>query len=373
MIRRGHMKQFLLSGLLAAGLAACQGEKQTEGCAQDSDCNTGFFCERNSGACRCATNDSCAVGEYCNSFGACQARPPCLENSDCAAGEICNGDAPSGGSCISAQTCGSSLHCDLGSYCDSTLQSDGSRIGTCKPGCKSAGDCILGQVCEGRVCVAGGTATDCTKCALDPNPEPTYCDYGEVCNQDGACVNHPSRASLCNSCTPDTGCGSPNLVCLLDQDNANANYCGPKCETDLDCPSGYEGCGALQLVFEQCNGSQSCSNGGECLRPTESNVGICACVQQSDCEIDLCTFGVCLNDFGRSCQTSADCKCLNGVCAFGSVSCNTSSDCDVTCEKVESNGREVGICQTKAKACGKGAGVTCSELKTGTADCRDYN
>ncbi len=360
---------------LLALAAACGGEDAGTGCKADQDCPAGFVCL--DGDCKCRTDDSCPSGQYCNPYGTCQPRPACLGNDDCNPGFICNAADPTGGKCIPADTCGSSVHCPFNQFCNPSTQ-------RCTPGCRSTGDCQLGWVCSAGQCTPGGTAGDCTTCPASPAPDPTYCDYGETCSAQGACVAHPQRAGLCQACgeaLPD--CAS-QLTCLVDDTTANDNYCAPSCVTGADCPSGYEGCGGLSIVTGECGGGVSgpcdctrtgtCPNGGRCVGGGEGARAYCECVSQDDCNFlaGACGAGlnICLTDFSTPCVTDEDCGCAGGRCLVGGFPCNTGADCRVSCVQVPYLDDSIGMCETNARACGKGEGVSCQELTQGVAECR---
>ena len=200
-------------------------------CESQSDCPTGLECNTEKGVCECSTDDQCitAFGDdyQCNTFKLCQPRPPCLGNKDCAEDEICNANDPSGGRCIPATSCGSTVHCDFNFYCDRSTE-------TCQPGCQNSGDCQLGSVCIGGQCTDG----NCSTCPVSPDPDPSYCDYGETCSLNGTCTPHPGQSVLCQSCGNLPGDCGTNAICLIDDEVAGnaANYCAPTCRTDLDCP-----------------------------------------------------------------------------------------------------------------------------------------
>ena len=66
-------------------------------------------------------------------------------------------------------------------------------------------------------------------------------------------------------------------------------------------------------------------------------------------------------------------NCLFGTCANIQNPCTTDADCVIQCTMSDNGtGDSVGVCETKAKACGKGEGMTCNELETQQADCHDY-
>ncbi|OGR14341.1 MAG: hypothetical protein A2341_10530 [Deltaproteobacteria bacterium RIFOXYB12_FULL_58_9] len=313
---------------------ACNESGSNFECEVDADCILGErrqICEKN--ACTCRTDDNCAPGEYCNPFGSCQKRPPCLGNDDCGTNEICNSADPTGGKCIAATSCGSSIHCPFDFYCSPTTQK-------CESGCRSTGDCQLGKVCWGGECVSGGTAGDCTTCPSSPAPDATYCDYGEVCTDTGSCVPHIKQSELCDDCGGLFNQCSDGLQCLVDEVTGGA-YCAPECITDADCPSGYAGCGGLILVTGtctqiggpcDCTSDGICPNGGKCSTAGEGVARYCECVSNNECQM---------------------------------------LDPDLTCTlETTGDGGTFGVCATTWKACGKGEGVTCTELTDGIADCR---
>lgn len=351
---------------LAVGATACQSEDTSEGCQKDSECDAGFFCDQANGACRCRTDDSCGAGFYCNTFGACQPRPPCLGNQDCETGFICNGADPSGGKCIASNECGSSVHCEFNNFCNPQTKQ-------CAPGCRNTGDCQLGHVCVAGACQPGQTATDCTLCPAAPDPDPTYCDYGETCSSGGSCTTHALKTDLCKTCGELTACGT-GLVCLIDDEGGN--YCAPGCKLDTDCPNGYLGCEGLQLVFAECGtGFPACPGGGKCITTSEGNRGFCECTSQDQCDIyngamNMCFFGSCLGG-GGSCSTGLDCACQSNKCLGTDLPCATGADCAVNCVQQPSGETTIGICETSSKACGKALGVSCTELRGGTAQCRE--
>jgi hypothetical protein len=322
-----------------------------EGCASDSDCKAGLFCQ--SGNCLCRTDDACGKGSYCNPYGSCQIRPACLGNQDCDSGFICNSADISGGACIPANDCGSNLHCTFDYYCNPNTNK-------CDLGCKTASDCQLGKVCAGGQCIANGTAADCTICPASPDPDPRYCDPGELCTDQGQCVASQYQSQLCIDCTASNTCGG-NLICLIDQETNDTNYCAPSCKLDVDCPAGYSGCGGLYLVFAQCNTAADCTNGGECIGRSESNRGSCACVGSQDCDPYP---GICqLSPFG------GDGACGLSYCKVGQAGSCSRFGNDVQCQDQKANLCSAifgsGNCQFRqcarpADCAVYGPGVTCS-------------
>jgi len=197
-------------------------------------------------------------------------------------------------------------------------------------------------------------------------PDPTYCDYGEVCTQAGRCVDYTQRSNLCGECGEMFGpsCTDKN-ICLID-DEGTGNYCAPSCETDFDCPSGFAGgCHSLSIIMGECGGmfgsegpcectNVPCSGARKCERDPESNRGFCECIGDSDCA----TMGG---------------TCSGGRCTGTDLPCDNSTDCAVTCVQTPAlDGSSYGHCLTASKACGKETGLSCDTIKNGTAECRSY-
>ena len=327
---------------------ACTPAPSDAQCTSDSQCSTGLICEANS--CICRTDDACGNGQYCNAWGACQNRPPCLGNQDCGEFEICNSADPTGGKCIPSSQCGSSVHCDINYYCDPSY-------GNCQPGCRTTGDCQLGHICTNGQCEDGMVADDCTQCPTSPEPDSSYCDYGEICNTRGQCVPHAQANALCQLCSSrDMFNRCPaSMLCLLDDAVQNAEYCAPFCRSDLDCPNGYGSCNGLQIAANgQCRSDSDCGGARQCLGSSEGVVSTCSCLNNNDCP-----------------QTGA--QCVMGQCANIGNPCSSNADCVVQCKMIErGDGNMVGICETKARACGKGEGFTCDDLADDPADCTNY-
>jgi hypothetical protein len=326
-------------------LCACPASKKTEGCSEDASCEAGFVCQKDLGVCRCQTDDACGAGFYCNSGGVCQVRPPCIGNSDCSEGFLCNSSDPSGGRCIPLGTCGSSVHCEFNYYCEPTQK-------VCVEGCRGTGDCQLGYVCSNGRCTSGVDAEACSACPVRPAPDASYCDYGEVCSASGACVAHAQKGSLCQECTATQNCAA-GLTCLVD-DETTGSYCAPACKTQSDCPSGYDSCGGVTLVSAFCSKNADCGGTKRCLGGSEVNRGFCECQTDTDCGFSP--------------------LCLSGKCLASGLACASNADCATSCVQMPvGDGTTVGVCETKARVCGKAPGVTCRELTRDPAYCSVLN
>ncbi len=203
----------------------------------------------------------------------------------------------------------------------------------------------------------GSSGNNCTQCPTSPDPDSTYCDYGEVCTADGQCLSHELSNSLCQSCNSSNifaNCPS-NMICLLDDTQQGAEYCTPFCKTSMDCPNGYNRCNTVTVLANgQCTSDADCDGGRICIGSQEGVVAYCSCLTNADCP-----------------QTGA--SCVAGNCLNLGNPCTSNDDCSVQCTMSDLGDRgEVGTCATKAGVCGKGEGVSCNELKSGEADCSDY-
>jgi hypothetical protein len=156
---------------------------------------------------------------------------------------------PSGpsGDCVDAGQCGdmqaciesrctdveclSSIDCGLEEYCNTEANAY-----TCASGCISDSDCPAGKACD-----------------TDANPCETYecrstdldCSWGEFCNpSSGECER--ASGDHCSTCDPydffgNGGC-SDSASCFTFDYYATTGYCLEACQTEDDCPRGYE-CG----------------------------------------------------------------------------------------------------------------------------------
>jgi hypothetical protein len=111
--------------------------------------------------------------------------------------------------------------------------------GTCTSGCGEDADCYPGDSCgEAGAC----EPKDCTDTRLD-------CGFKQFCNEfSGECYD--AGGYYCKPCNDELDCGGNGNYCT------SSGYCGVTCETDTDCPSGFQ-CyafvdGAGDVQFYQC-------------------------------------------------------------------------------------------------------------------------
>lgn len=142
----------------------------------------------------------------------------CSEQTACPFGSICVS-----GTC-QEQVCATSDQCAIEQYCTADHR--------CSTGCQADTDCKYGFRCDTETSTC--TEKECTNSRTD-------CEFGQFCNVSGECYD--ASGYYCRSCTDDAECGGGGNVCYGD-------YCAVSCETDKDCPNGYD-C----LPFTDINGN----------------------------------------------------------------------------------------------------------------------
>lgn len=149
------------------------------------------------------------------SLSACNNDKPaeCSQNTPCGAFASCVD-----GQCV-AKSCGTSTDCGMQSFCDA---------GECQPGCQSGEDCYPDEVCDPNTATCAAAA--CRSTTLD-------CGFGEFCDPAaGDC--YEASGYYCSDCRDDDDCGGNGNLCF--GFGSNGNFCGVTCDSQLDCPSGYD-------------------------------------------------------------------------------------------------------------------------------------
>jgi len=364
----------LLAVSAALACAACTDDTKIQSrCSADSDCapplySSGTICRE--GACVCGSDAACKPDERCNDYGQCQKRVGCETTLDCPPGEYCD---LTDHECRGREHCTQDVQCPLGRICDNL------RF-TCVDGCRDAGDCLLGAVCE---CPGGASSCTIGACRTGPCADDSYCRYGEKCVEptDGGpkrCFRDPAKP-YCDACTIGPGqplCpGDTANFCLIDTSkDFGYFYCGVECIDQADCPWGFS-CSDVQILTEDpCGGSQhmacpfrgpaSCAtdedcDGGYCdttagrcralcIGGEGDAIGGCTCLEDRDCPLDTC------DDFSGRCRISLQPCTPSDASSCGRIYCKKASDPRI--------GRREGYCFV-GRNCGPSEGVTCDVVR----------
>lgn len=132
----------------------------------------------------------------------------CSDDKACAFGSICVS-----GTC-QEQSCATSDQCDIEQFCTTDHR--------CSTGCQADADCRFGDVCN----------TETGKCETKPcGSAREDCSFGQFCGVSGECYD--ATGYYCLPCEDDSYCGGSGNVCY-------GGYCTVSCESDTDCPNGYD-------------------------------------------------------------------------------------------------------------------------------------
>jgi hypothetical protein len=94
--------------LLAWLLSGCETtESWRVICSSDQDCPEHFYCDPQTGLCKCADDRACEPDEYCAPDGMCRRRMSCDNNLDCPADTFCDTTT---GNCIELGKCTRDVH-----------------------------------------------------------------------------------------------------------------------------------------------------------------------------------------------------------------------------------------------------------------------
>ncbi len=355
----------------------CGNTRTKKLCTTDADCGdpANLYCDQATGYCLCKTNAACQSGEICNAAGYCVPQSRCATNADCPQGQYCE---TTSSTCVNPGRCALDIQCPFGQVCDSNTS-------TCITGCRSHGDCPLGQACvcpapdgglENCDCPLGSPAlrSSCPQgigpdgglvtlppgqCTTSQCGDTSFCKFGYVCKppSPGAppeCVNayDPRYSPYCATCVSQPGqtpCGVPSNYCLIafdPQTNQPYQFCGVDCSQGQACPNGYS-CQDVIVVLQR----WQCSSNADCPRTTVS------CQLDSDCP----NGGVCSKDPGATTGfCTGQCFTAEGT-AQGFCSCVVDSDCfQDTCDSVTRT------CSISGQPCDPTVGCT------GTIRCVDF-
>ena len=355
------------------------------GCVRDADCQSKRCGEEDAvclpEACFNGVRDGNESDVDCGGPGFCQRCPRdagCAEDSDCASG-FCEAE---NGRCL-PKTCGNGLR-DAG-----LLESDVDCGEGCSP-CEDGRRCDRNVDCASKICDSEAAACVASSCVDGvQNGNETDIDCGgrscltcellqrcvrhEDCGS-GSCVDGQCRPETCsdgeqNGNETDVDCGGG--MCPLCKDAA-------QCRHDADCKSGK--CGDEgQCMPESCfdgklNGNETdtdcgglcpaCEIGKDCDKPHDCLSGLC------HDEVHICIAPSCVNGIKDGGESDVDCGSTSCAPCKDLAQCNSGSDCTsgmcsealnqclpASCRNHVQDGNETGIdCGGICDACGNGLG-----------------
>jgi len=244
----GYVYNNTISACVCSGNACCPiGFRYDVGtnrcvCTTDASCSadgSGLHnrCDQATGTCRCKDDQGCSpppggAPQYCNGLGFCQSLA-CTSDRDCPVSAtnptFCDITT---GTCIPTAACTLDDHCPFGQICT------GNR---CVNGCRRDEGCPLRQAC-----VSGQCQDFCRDNQLCPQPNQ-FC-----ASSTGVCSLHPGRVDCldCNVGNNAFTCSQNNGTCLVFiGEGQTRQFCGVDCQTDADCPAGYDCDGVIFGCF----------------------------------------------------------------------------------------------------------------------------
>jgi len=399
------------------------------GCAVDSDCTAGNWCNETAHVCTpqlangvpvptdgahtpillngmCTTTNAGTVGPLVCQSGVCD-----THDSDCGYadgdGPCTPGAAGNGGTVCRSGVCGTSMVCIASN------------------GCATDSDCAIGTWCD-----VNATDQSLNACVpqlangkpvpSDPGHSPTLdgtctVDAGTATCMSGVCDTHDNECGYANGDGPCTGANADSVcrstICATT--GPNMGKC-EACVTDSQCPSTAPHCSTTTNTCIQCTSAAQCSGGTPICDSTSSTCVACSGDAGSGTP-DACSAGspFCFlsgsmaGECGK-CATNTDCQghtgnicnTTTGLCVTGCLSdtdcpsgdwCNGTAPATGMCVPKLSNGTVLpstpasvatctaavgtrvcvsGVCDTKDNTCGYAAGDgPCSNAN----ECRSDN
>ncbi len=315
-------------------------------CADDTDCQTGYFCALGVGSPTCQIKR--LNGDACTADAQCQSTH--CQNGYC---------------CATGKCCGLSLHCDDGQVCTTDLCNAQKQCTyqsnslTCQTAQCDGLTFTAAKTCAAKACPAANQTSDCS----GTDPCKTY-----ACSLTSGCV--VGNASAGTQCAPATCFGFKLTTALTCNGGGTCAVGG----VENSCPGGYTclNAGACRSACSddtQCQSGYYCTPSSQCqLKRPDGD----ACSASAQCSSGYCSNGYCCNSVsGKCCSQDFHCgdakvctddKCVNFLCQNTSnvAPCQTASCSNLvfTASKTCSGG-----------ACSSGGAVTdCS----GTNPCKSY-
>lgn len=307
--------------------------------------------------------EPCAGGVFVNDVCEGKCKPElCLEGNTCV-GNRCVLKCDSHRDCFpGTQDCVPATEDDTKAEI-LVCSSNGKAVGI-GDSCPFPGQCDLVASCpDGSSCNLGQCGGKLETCL----PDPQFCGKDEPCTlglcPDGSYCDIPTCAL--SECTP--------LTCVTSgEGDANAYCTRPDCQSDADCPGGYE-CGVVRDPHEICNSDPKKGNGGLCGETNEPCVDPSSFgMKNSYFEGPLCLMRkVCLKRTQCApCETDLDCSLVDAqrcVTIDDGKHCARVCNSDVDCERDYQCDAAAGACVPRFGRC-KGEGKLCEPCRNDT-DC----
>jgi hypothetical protein len=376
--------------------------KTDNGCAADSDCSSGNYCDPAARSCKAKLSSGTALPNDSLHSGTCSGTLAALV---CETG-LCN---------AVKNTCAAvnGASCDAAAKCISDACGDNGRCGLAigESGCTSLNQA---QTCQSAYCSASGTCVPPAGCNMD-----TDCSGGTYCNRtahvceallrdgkqlpkdglhSGTCTKELATvvcaSGMCNATTDtcaaatSSGCNAAaQCVTNICGDNSQCGLsdgAGP-CDDDSDCQSSE-----CQVESGRCVASDNgCTSDDDCAAEAHCNTTLLHC----EADLDDGTTLPGDSDSGGKCTAEvAKTLCASGVCnpetdqcaAIGGSECSDDSECaanlcvDGRCGSADGNGQctqqnassacQSGVCQGDLYRC-----VAAKNGCTGDSDCPTGN
>lgn len=309
--------------------SACQSAAQ----CTNNQCGTNGLCglaNRQTG-CTVATQVKDCQSAACGSTGSCIPAGGCAKNSDCAAGQYCN-DANqacvaklAAGTVLPAGVCSASVAqslCATG-QCNATTATCSSPN---QQACQSNKDCTTGVCGSNHLCGLSAGDGPCNAGAAES------CQSGICGSSSHRCIASTTGCNLDSDCKTGEYCAGAALGCktksssgtTLPVDSEHTGLCTPELAA-LACQSGK--CNSVTNTCAVASGVECtaardcvanvCAANGKCGIP--NGIGGCGTGTANTCQSGNCSLdGVCVP--ARGCHTKDDCRAAS-FCDTSSLNC----------------------------------------------------